>query len=109
MRTLRVAVATAALVLVAFGPLRTVVAEDTTIVVAKAFMFSPVTLTVSAGSTVTWTNHGEEPHTVASDSGLFRSGALDSNESFSYRFDKPGIYRYVCSIHPQMTGTVIVK
>ena len=61
------------------------------------------------GSTVTWTNKDDEPHTVASEGGLFRSAALDTNESFSFRFDKPGTYRYTCSIHPRMTGTVVVR
>ena len=80
-----------------------------TIVLAKEFMFAPAALTIAAGSTVTWTNSDDEPHTVVSESGLFRSGALDTNESFSYRFDKPGTYRYACSIHPRMVGTVVVQ
>ena len=80
-----------------------------TIVLAKEFMFAPATLTVAAGATVTWTNNDDEPHTVVSESGLFRSGALDTNESFSYRFDKPGTYRYACSIHPRMVGTIVVQ
>jgi plastocyanin len=80
-----------------------------TIVLAKEFMFAPASLTVTPGSTVTWTNSDDEPHTVVSESGLFRSGALDTNESFSYRFDKPGTYRYACSIHPRMVGTIVVQ
>ena len=80
-----------------------------TIVMAKDFMFAPTSLTVAAGSTVTWTNKDDEPHTVVSDSGLFRSGALDTNEGFSFRFDKPGTYHYACSIHPRMVGTIIVR
>jgi plastocyanin len=83
--------------------------EGATIVVAKSFMFAPAVLTVKTGSTVTWTNHDQEPHTVASDSGLFRSAALDTNESFSYRFEQPGTYHYTCTIHPRMVGTVIVQ
>lgn len=83
--------------------------DASTIVLAHDFMFAPLSLTVQAGSTVTWTNKDEEPHTVTSDTGLFRSGAMDTNESFSYRFDKPGTYHYVCSIHPRMTGTIIVR
>jgi plastocyanin len=75
----------------------------------KEFMFAPLELTVKAGSTVTWTNMDQEPHTVVSDSGLFRSGALDTNESFSYRFESPGTYRYLCTIHPRMMGTVVVE
>jgi plastocyanin len=83
--------------------------EAATVVLAKDFMFAPVSVTVQAGATVTWTNKDGEPHTVVSDAGLFRSGAMDTNESFSYRFDKPGTYHYVCSIHPRMSGTIIVR
>lgn len=81
----------------------------TTIVVARNFMFAPTSLTVKAGSTVTWTNKDEEPHTVVSETGLFRSAAMDTNESFSYRFDTPGTYHYTCSIHPKMVGTITVQ
>jgi plastocyanin len=78
------------------------------IVLAREFMFAPTSLTVSAGSTVTWTNKDDEPHTVVSDSALFRSGALDTDESFAFRFDQPGTYHYACSIHPRMVGTIVV-
>lgn len=71
--------------------------------------FSFASLTIDAGTTVTWVNMDDEPHTVASDAGLFRSGALDTNEGFSYRFDKPGTYRIFCTIHPRMVGTITVK
>jgi|SRR5579863_436935 len=84
-------------------------AAPATIVMAKDFMFAPVALRVSAGSTVTWTNDDEEPHTVVSESGLFRSAALDTNESFSFKFEQPGTYRYACSIHPRMVGTIVVQ
>jgi plastocyanin len=80
-----------------------------TVVMAKDFMFAPLALTIAAGSTVTWTNKDQEPHTVVSTDGLFRSGALDTNDSFSFKFDKPGTYRYACSIHPQMIGTIVVQ
>jgi plastocyanin len=83
--------------------------EGSTIVMAKDFMFAPTSLTVVAGSTVTWTNKDDEPHTVVSEGGLFRSAALDTNESFSFRFDKPGTYRYMCTIHPRMAGTIVVR
>ncbi len=76
---------------------------------AHDFMFAPATLTVSAGSTVTWTNMDEEPHTVTSDVGLFRSGAMDTNDSFSFKFEKSGTYHYTCSIHPRMVGTIVVE
>lgn len=80
-----------------------------TVVVAKSFMFAPTTLTVSVGTTVTWSNQDEEPHTVVSDTGLFRSGALDTSDSFSFTFTKTGTYRFICSIHPQMIGTIVVQ
>jgi plastocyanin len=76
---------------------------------AKDFMFSPATISVKAGSTVTWTNLDDEPHTVFSDAGLFRSSALDTKDSFSYKFDKPGTYHYLCTIHPRMLGTIVVE
>jgi plastocyanin len=78
-------------------------------IVVKNFMFQPMSLTVKAGSTVTWTNMDEEPHTVVSSSGLFRSSALDTKDSFSFKFDKAGTYSFVCSIHPQMVGTIVVQ
>jgi len=82
---------------------------DTIQVSAKNFMFAPATLTVKAGTTVTWVNLDDEPHTVASDAGLFRSSALDTKERFSFKFDKAGTYHYLCTIHPQMLGTVVVE
>jgi plastocyanin len=78
-------------------------------VVIKDFMFAPAALTVKAGSVVRWTNQDNEPHTVASDAGVFRSGALDTNDSFSFKFDKPGTYHFLCSIHPYMVGTITVE
>jgi plastocyanin len=84
-------------------------AADTTQIEVRDFMFAPNTLTVSAGAQVTWVNKDDEPHTVVSDTGTFRSGAMDTNESFSFKFDKPGTYHFTCSIHPRMVGTIIVK
>ncbi len=78
-------------------------------VVIKDFMFSPMSLTVKAGTTVNWLNKDEEPHTVVSDTGLFRSNALDTNDKFSFKFDKPGTYNFTCSIHPKMVGTIVVQ
>jgi plastocyanin len=75
----------------------------------KDFMFMPTTLTVNAGQEVSWVNKDDEPHTVVSDTGLFRSSALDTDEKFSFKFDKPGTYHFTCSIHPRMVGTIIVK
>lgn len=78
-------------------------------VVIKDFMFTPSTLTVKAGTTVIWANKDEEPHTVFSDTGLFRSGAIDTGEMFSFKFDKPGTYHFLCTIHPRMVGTIVVE
>jgi len=90
------------------GPSVAQTAEPTRIVV-KNFMFQPTSLTVKVGSTVTWTNMDEEPHTVVSSSGLFRSNGLDTKDSFSFKFDKAGTYTFVCSIHPQMVGKIVVQ
>ena len=84
-------------------------AQDAHMIVMKNFDFMPMSLTVPAGTTVTWKNLDGEPHTVVSDSGLYRSAALDQNDTFSFTFDKPGIYKYTCSIHPKMTGTIVVQ
>ena len=78
-------------------------------VVMKNFNFSPMNLTVTAGATVTWKNLDGEPHTVTSADGLFRSGALDQNDTFTFKFATPGVYKYVCSIHPKMMAAIIVK
>src|SRR5579864_5867246 len=79
-----------------------------TSVVMQNFDFHPMTLTVKAGTTVTWKNLDGEPHTVTSIDGLFRSGALDQDESFKFKFSKAGTYKYVCSIHPKMMAAIIV-
>lgn len=82
---------------------------DPTQIVVQDFMFQPNTITVKAGATVTWSNKDDEPHTVKSDTGLFKSGAMDTNETFSFKFDQPGTYHFTCSIHPRMTGTIVVQ
>lgn len=75
------------------------------------FSFSPMALTVAAGTKVTWTNHDDIPHTVVSDDDphLFKSPPLDTDDAYSVIFQKPGTYRYFCSVHPKMVGTIIVK
>jgi plastocyanin len=75
------------------------------------FSFGPVTLTVPVGTTVTWINRDDIPHTVVStdDSKTFKSKVLDTDEKFSFTFSKAGTYPYFCSIHPKMTGKVIVQ
>lgn len=75
------------------------------------FSFSPDTLTVKAGTTVTWVNHDDIPHTVVSADTprLFKSPPMDTDGHYSYTFSAPGSFRYFCSIHPHMVGQVIVK
>ena len=58
---------------------------------------------------MTWTNRDDIPHTVVSTDGVFKSKAVDTDEKFSYTFAKPGTYAYFCSIHPKMTGTIVVQ
>ena len=72
------------------------------------FKFNPATLTVPVGTTVTWTNQDEEPHTVAAKDGSFHSPGMDSHGTYSFTFATAGSYDYICSIHPFMTGTVVV-
>lgn len=72
------------------------------------FNFQPMNVTVPEGATVTWTNKDEEPHTVYSNDDVFKSKALDSDEAFSFTFTKPGTYKYFCSVHPKMIGTIVV-
>jgi plastocyanin len=75
------------------------------------FAFAPPTLTVAPGTKVTWDNKDEEPHTVTSADGgkTFKSEALDTDDKFSFTFAAPGTYKYFCSIHPHMVGTIFVK
>lgn len=99
----------AALCLVAASTSANTGASDADRIVIKSFMFMPMSLTIKRGSIVTWTNADDEPHTVVGDAGLFRSGAVDTNETFTFEFDQPGTYHYHCSIHPQMVGTIVVE
>jgi plastocyanin len=80
-------------------------------VVIDDFAFGPAALTVAAGTRVEWTNRDGEPHTVVSADtpARFKSDALDTGDRFAVVFDKPGTYKYFCSVHPQMTGAVVVK
>jgi plastocyanin len=73
------------------------------------FSFTPTTTSVAAGSTVTWTNHDDVPHNIVSTEQTFKSPLLDTGERFSHRFDRPGAYRYFCSLHPKMVGTVVAQ
>jgi plastocyanin len=74
------------------------------------FSFTPATLTVPVGAKVTWTNKDDVPHTVVSTNNAFtHSPALDTDDSFSYTFTKPGTFEYYCSVHPKMTGKIVAR
>jgi plastocyanin len=74
------------------------------------FSFGPATITIPAGSTVTWTNSDDVPHVVTSDDNkMFKSKALDTDDHFSFTFAKPGTYNYYCAIHPKMTAKIVVQ
>ena len=73
------------------------------------YSFSPATITVSVGDTVTWTNQGKQPHTATASDGSFNTGTLHTGQSASHTFTKAGTFAYICSIHPFMHGTVVVQ
>ncbi len=72
------------------------------------FTFGPANLTVPAGTTVTWTNHDDIPHSIVATDKAFRSAALDTNDSYAFTFKTAGTFAYFCGLHPHMTGKVIV-
>ena len=109
-RNIWVAIALAAAVLApaAIFPTAFVQAAETEVNIDQ-FTFYPQRITVKAGTTVTWTNEDDVPHTVASSGKLFKSKALDTADKFSFTFTTPGTYDYFCSVHPHMTGAVVVE
>jgi len=94
--------------LLAFGA---VAAADTSAnaVTIDNFTFGPPELTVAAGTTVKWVNHDDIPHNVINKDKVFRSKALDTDDSFSYTFTSAGTFDYFCGLHPHMTGKIVVK
>jgi len=80
----------------------------TNAVLIRDFAFSPATLTVPVGTTVTWTNQDQDPHTVTAPGGAFKSPTLNTGDTFRFTFTTPGRYDYLCTIHPFMTATVVV-
>jgi plastocyanin len=87
------------------------VAEEpvaTNTVAIQNFAFSPATVTIKAGTTVTWTNQDQDPHTVSAMSGAFHSPTLNTGQSYRYTFTTPGHFEYLCTIHPFMTAAVVV-
>jgi amicyanin len=83
-------------------------AEDAAVKIDN-FAFAPPTLTVKAGTTVTWRNEDDIPHTITSSARVFKSKALDTDDSFSFTFNDAGSYEYFCSLHPHMKGTIVVE
>jgi plastocyanin len=74
------------------------------------FTFTPATLTVKTGTTVTWINKDDIPHAIASATGAFtKSKALDTDDSYSFTFTTPGTYKYFCYLHPRMVGSIVVE
>ena len=73
------------------------------------FVFAPNPVTVPVGTTIRWTNRDDIPHNVVAEDKSFKSKVMDTDESFTYTFSKPGTYTYFCSIHPKMTGKVVVQ
>jgi len=98
--------------LASFGSLAAAVgpaaAEDARVTIDN-FPFAPQRVTVKAGTTVTWINGDDIPHTIASTAKAFRSKVLDTDDKFSFTFATPGAFEYFCSLHPHMTGTIVVE
>ncbi len=90
------------------APAPTTGASQNSVTIAN-FAFSPATLTVKAGTTVTWTNKDSATHTVTSDTGAFDSGNVANNATYSYTFGSAGTFAYYCGIHPAMKATVVVQ
>ena len=107
MRIIRNALAALALLCLAGNALA---AQIGTVTIGN-FAFDPPTLIVAPGTKVVWTNKDEEPHTVTSvgKDAPFKSAGLDTDDSFSFTFDQPGTYKYFCSVHPHMVGTIVFK
>ncbi len=107
---IRIAIALAAVVLAmaAVAPVASARSVDLQVQIDQ-FIFAPQRITVKTGTTVTWINDDDVPHTVVSNNKVFKSKTLDTKDNFSFTFVTPGIYDYFCSLHPHMTGTVVVE
>ena len=92
----------------AAAPTSTAAATPATVEIDK-MRFEPATLTIAAGTTVTWVNDDKSPHTVTDKGRVFRSAALDTKDSFTYTFAAPGEFTYFCTLHPMMVGKIVVK
>jgi plastocyanin len=83
--------------------------DGTSVVTIDNFTFTPPELTVAVGTTVKWVNHDDTPHLVVNKDKVFRSKALDTDDSYSFTFTSAGTFEYFCGLHPQMVGKVVVK
>jgi plastocyanin len=114
-RLFQVGLLTGVMLTVGLGVLQTIrlKAQPTGVPAAEVkidnFSFGPEKLVITVGTKVTWMNRDDTPHTVVSMEGSFKSGVLDTDEKFSHTFTKPGTYGYFRSVHPKMTGQIIVK
>jgi len=106
----KIALAAAALVLnvIALPPAKAANNGKMVFVEVANFTYAPNVITVTPGTTVTWVNHDDSPHTVTATAKAFRSQALDTDDTFTYTFTTPGDYAYFCALHPHMTGKVVV-
>ncbi len=95
--------------LIAAGEAPVTAAASPATVKIDNFAFAPGTLTVTAGTTVTWKNDDDSPHRIGDKNGAFKSAALDTDDTFSHTFAAPGEYPYICTIHPYMVGKIVVK
>jgi plastocyanin len=108
-KILLLAAAVAALPGLAFAGDAVPAAAEASVVEIHDMHFNPVTLTIAAGTKVTWVNEDQTPHTVTDKGRVFHSAALDTKDSFSYTFATPGEFTYFCTLHPMMVGKIIVK
>ena len=102
------ALLSAASIVLTLGFVAPVFAADTEVKIDN-FTFNPATITVKAGTTVTWTNKDDIPHTVVATAKAFKSKALDTSDKFSFTFTTPGSYEYFCSLHPHMKASIVVE
>jgi plastocyanin len=101
--------AQSAMVLLVAGAIAGPARAETVEVKIDNFTYNPQQITVKAGTTVTWVNHDDIPHTVTSKTGAFRSKAMDTDDKFSFTFATPGSFPYFCALHPHMTGSIVVE
>jgi len=110
-RTLAAAAGAALLTIAGSALAQQPAAASSAEILIENFKFVPATMTVAPGAAVTWNNHDEEPHNIVNidTPRRFRSQAIDGGDKYTFVFDQPGTYKYICAVHPHMEGTVVVK